>query len=281
MSRFTCSAGLMLVVLIGHAAAPKALPAPRREPAAAAADFEPPGAEDKSAEDDSPRIPEPMVFDLVRPLGAKRGEFEVNTLGIFPLRRAQPVEGDLPDALGLETNDVEWAPEIEYAIRDGLALEFELPFEGGTLGAYKAAAQWTFGTGFQNHFIHGTQLIVQYDRRPATWVPTLLYLAGVRFDERWSALGMFGLRGDTGAADPGDRLNFIANLSVFADVSAHLTMGLEANFEQTLAGKTALLMMPQVHWEVTDFFMIQGGAGARISDEKTVPEVAARVIRSF
>lgn len=32
---------------------------------------EPWGAEDTSTEDDKPRIPEPMVFDLMRPLGAR------------------------------------------------------------------------------------------------------------------------------------------------------------------------------------------------------------------
>lgn len=259
----------------------EATPASRPHPTEAPVEFEPAGAEDKSAEDDSPRIPEPMVFDLVRPLGARRGEFEINTLGIFPLQRSRSNGEEIPDALGLETTRIEWAPEVEYAIRDGIALEFELPFEDGTLGAYKAAAQWTFGTGFQHQFIHGTQLIVQYDRRPASWVPTLLYLAGVRLDETWSALGMFGLRGNSGAEEPGDRLNFIGNLSVFADVAEHMTLGLETNFEQTLAGENALLLMPQVHWEVTDYVMFQGGAGARVTSAGTVPEVALRLIRSF
>lgn len=39
-----------------------------------------------SGEERGPRIPEPMVFDLVRPLGAKRGEGEINVLGMIPLR---------------------------------------------------------------------------------------------------------------------------------------------------------------------------------------------------
>lgn len=34
-----------------------------------------------------PRIPEPMVYDLIRPLGAEKGEFEVNSL--FRIKPAQ------------------------------------------------------------------------------------------------------------------------------------------------------------------------------------------------
>lgn len=40
-----------------------------------------------SGEERGPRIPEPMVFDLVRPLGAKHREGEINVLNVIPLRR--------------------------------------------------------------------------------------------------------------------------------------------------------------------------------------------------
>ena len=62
---------------------------------------------------DGPDIPEPMVFDMIRPLTAKRGEVEVNTL----------VQRDLSGPRG----EVEWAPEIEMAVADGFAVELELP----------------------------------------------------------------------------------------------------------------------------------------------------------
>jgi hypothetical protein len=53
------------------------------------------GAEDKDAEDNVPSIPEPMVFDLVRGLGTRQGEFEINCLAEFPLdrTRAPALEG--------------------------------------------------------------------------------------------------------------------------------------------------------------------------------------------
>lgn len=242
---------------------------------------EPLGAEDKSAEDDRPRIPEPMVFDLIRPLGARRGEFEMNTLGLFPLGRLPQSRNVIPDALGLDERHVEWAPEMEYALQDDFAVELEAPFQGATLGAYKGAAQWTFGTDRERQFIHGVQFIAQYDRAPASWLPALLYLAGVRFDEVWSALGMFGIRGNSGAERGGERVEMLANVSVFADVATHLTTGLETNFSHTFTGRAALLVMPQLHWEVTDFMMLQAGAGARITSDGTVAEAAVRLIRSF
>ena len=75
------------------------------------------GAEEPHAEDHPLHIPEPLIFDLVRGLGAERGEFEANVLGEFPL-------GDKSG------RGIEWAPEVEYAIVDGFALEFEVPFHG-------------------------------------------------------------------------------------------------------------------------------------------------------
>lgn len=222
-----------------------------------------------------------MVFDLVRPLGARKGEFEMNTLVIVPLRRTNGVPGEIPDSLGLDGQGIEWAPEIEYAVWDGVALEFELPFEDAALGAYKAAAQWTFGTAFEEKFIHGAQVILQYDLNPSTWLPTALYIAGVRFDNTWSALGMFGVRGDTAADNPSARLEQLVNVSLFADVAHALTLGVETNYAATMSGKSSMLLMPQFHWEIRDRFMVQAGAGARFNEKKTLPEAAFRVIRSF
>lgn len=135
-------------------------------------DADPWGAEDASAEDDQPRIPEPMVFDLMRPLGSHQGEFEANVLGLIPIASRGGANGD-PDALGLPGNGLEWAPELEYALMDGLSLELELPFETTQVAAYKGGAQWTFGKAFGNRFIHGAQLIIEYERQPARWVPVL------------------------------------------------------------------------------------------------------------
>jgi hypothetical protein len=73
-------------------------------------------------------IPEPLMFDLVRGLGAKQGELEINTLAEFPLNDAY-------------NRGVEWAPEIEYALFNNFAIELEFPMNNLELEAYKMAVQ--------------------------------------------------------------------------------------------------------------------------------------------
>ena len=73
-------------------------------------------------------ITEPMIFDMVRGLGAKKGEFEANVLAEI-----------LVDEYG--DRDIHWAPEVEFAVLDGFALELELPFVDGDTEAYKFAAR--------------------------------------------------------------------------------------------------------------------------------------------
>ncbi len=239
-----------------------------------------------SGEDKGPRIAEPMVFDLVRPLGAKRGEGEINVLGLVPLtNQSRRVDG-VPDPLGLvrrspDRQGIEWAPEIEYAVCDGIALEFELPMENGRLEAYKTAAQVTFGTGFDYRFIHGAQAIVQYDRHPGLWTTTLLYLAGFRFDETWSVFGMFGSRAEVSGGVPNKEVELLANMTLFADVTERLVAGIETNVGQVFGGNTEVLVMPQLHYEIGPYWMIQAGVGARFTTGFALPEVGFRLIREF
>ncbi len=239
-----------------------------------------------SGEERGPRVPEPMVFDLVRPLGAKRGEGEVNVLGLVPLGRKSRTVDDVPDPLGLvrrspDTQGMEWAPEIEYAVADGLAVEFELPMENLTVEAYKAAVQASFGTLRNHRFIHGAQAIVQYDRQPRVWTTTWLYLAGLRFDETWSLFGMVGPRFEHGSPIGGKNTEILSNLTLFADVTDRIVLGLETNFGQVLQGNSALLIMPQVHYELGLRWMIQAGAGVRLTGDLTLPEIGFRLIREF
>lgn len=113
-----------------------------------------------------PHIPEPMVFDLVRPLGTVKGELEINTLAQYAVN-----------------GEVDWAPEIEYAVRDGLAFELELPFENSRVQDYKVAAQGTL-KDYSNHFIHGWQVIGRYARTEKSYSADPLYIMGYRFNER-------------------------------------------------------------------------------------------------
>jgi hypothetical protein len=85
---------------------------------------------------------------------------------------------------------VEWAPEIEYAVCDGVALEFEAPMENSRSEAYKAAGQVTFGTALNYHVIHSAQVILQQNRGTSLWTTTGAYLAGMRLDDTWSVFGI-------------------------------------------------------------------------------------------
>lgn len=239
-----------------------------------------------SGEDKGPRIPEPMVFDLVRPLGAKRGEWEVNALALFPLQRLSRRTDATPDPLGLvrrsvDREAVEWAPEIEYAFADGAAVEFEAPIEKTTLEAYKVSGQLTFGTAFAQRFIHGAQAIIQYDRNPSLWTATMLYLAGWRFDDTWSVFGMAGARGEVAGTVPERRAELLTNLTLFADLTPRLVAGLETNVGQVVGGDTSVLVMPQLHYEVSLHWMIQAGVGVRATTDLVFPEFGLRMIREF
>lgn len=257
----------------------------RPRPSDRAAGGEPWGAEDDTSEDDRPRIPEPMLFDLMRPLGARRGELEFNVLGLVPFRRCVPRASSIPDSLGIVTTDrlprIEWAPEVEYAIWDGVALEFELPMEDGIVAAYKGGAQVTFGTAFDRKFIHGMQVILQYEVEPRFWLPTFLYLAGVRFDETWSALAMLGMRNEIPAETTADRALSVVNLSLFADLAPRASAGVETNYSANMRGNRSLFVIPQFHYEVTERMMLQSGVAVRFTESYTLPEAVFRLIRNF
>jgi hypothetical protein len=228
---------------------------------------EPFGAEELYDGDDSPRIPEPLVFDLVRPLGARRGEAEINTLAIVPLNR--------------RLGRAEWAPEIEWAIANDIALEFELPFDEWSLAAYKMAGQLTFGTAFQDSFIHGAQGILICDRETGRWSPTLLYLAGVQFDDKWSALAMAGLRTELNGDSRSERTERLFNFSLFRHIGDHSTFGVETNSSSDLDGASAFRLIPQLHQELRDHIMLQVGSGCLFTRDATTPEAAMRLIYSF
>lgn len=239
-----------------------------------------------SGEDMGPRIAEPMVFDLIRPLGAQRGEGEINILGLVPLRHLSKRANDVGDPSGLvrrspDRQGLEWAPEIEYAVCNGVGLEFEVPFENAHQEAYKIAGQITFGTALNHKFIHGAQAIVQHGQAPSIWTTTLLYLAGFRFDHTWSVFGMFGNRTEVSGPGSNKTVELLSNISLFADVTDRLVAGIETNLAQVVEGTTEFLVMPQLHYEIDRHWMIQAGAGARFTTGSRLPVSSFRIIREF
>lgn len=218
-------------------------------------------------------VPEPLMFDLVRGLGAERGELEINTLADFPLNDGA-------------NRAIEWAPEIEYALFNGLAVEFELPFEDGHLEALKFALQYTFGESNNQQFIHGIQLICESYLDESITEVNVLYIPAYRFNETWSMLGLFGLMYEFGADAADDRTTILLNASLFANLNAHSVLGLEVNntdptLQKSDDNEMEFLVLPQFHYEFANRFSFQLGFGPRFADGGTEYSGVLRVIQTF
>lgn len=208
----------------------------------------------------SPHIPEPLFFDLVRGLGARKGELEVNTL--FGLSRRADGRATL-----------EWAPEVEWAIVDGFAVEFELPMVDRHLEAYKVALQWT-APSFAADVAHGFQLLGEYLIDSRISEISLLYLLGGRTG-RTSLFAMVGPRIDAGVdIEPLVQVN----PSIFVDLNEAVTLGIEGNALLGKQGGPRTQAIAQMHWQVSHTFRVQVGAGVRGEPGRTHPVGVARLI---
>lgn len=208
----------------------------------------------------NPHIPEPVMFDLVRGLGARKGEVEVNTLMVSRFHRNGSPE-------------LTWAPEVEWAFADGLAVELELPMHGRELEAVKGAFQVTLPS--LPTFIHGIQLIGEYALTPRDVQTTLLYLAGARFGS-FSTLWMAGARATT-PIDSRDSFDVLVNPSFFIDLHEAVTVGLEFNAAAVAVKDVHLIAVPQVHWQISQRVRVQAGLGAAF-EERTAPAAFTRLI---
>lgn len=209
-----------------------------------------------------PHIPEPMVFDLVRGLGARKGEAEVNTLMVLSDPTRNPELG--------------WAPEVEWAFADNYAFEVELPMVDRHLHALKAAFQATIPP-YSDRFIQGFQLIGEYMLTEQDMETTLLYLAGLRLG-KWSMLSMLGARGVTPLTGA-EHYQALFNPSLYYDMGEAVTLGLESNLSISVDGSTwESLLIPQVHWQISRRTRLQMGGGVAWNETTTVPVAASRVI---
>jgi len=214
---------------------------------------------------DYPHVPEPMVFDMMRPLGAQRGELEVNALGTAPLSGSD--------------KRISWAPEVEYAFADGFAVEGELPFEGGRLAELKLGLQGAFGTFNHGRTAHGVQYLGIYDRRSRKYSSSFAYMLAHRWSDRWSSMTMAGLW-DVSRRGGRGRNAAILNHSLFYDAAEDSVVGVEVNY---LGGDDGhVLVMPQVHQRLGKIANVQAGLGAlKMRDEPVRPKAGVRVIREF
>jgi hypothetical protein len=191
------------------------------------------------------RLPEPMVYDLVRPLNAQKGELEINSLFLNQLSRT-----------GQTT---EWAPEIEYAFLDRYAVELEFPFEGQHLGAYKLALQGTFKNE-STQFVHGWQWIGLYNKHGRSKIFDGVYLAGYQITPSVSVFSMTGARFTRTQRQT--RAQALFNPSMFYNARTRLTLGMETNLAMGKREERQQLFMPQSHVTLTKRYSFQFGAGA-------------------
>lgn len=210
-----------------------------------------------------PRIPEPMVFDLIRPLGAERGEIEVNSLFRFhPADRPRRMQ---------------WAPEVEYAFLRGYGVEFELPLENGAIENWKGAIQGTLPGPWKKTFIQGWQALGEVHRKTGSSRINVLYLAGTRWHRKWSAFSMTGIERERGY---GTAHAFLGNYSLFYHHRRSVTYGLESNFKGTGLSGRSVLLMPQAQFH-KDRLNFQLGAGWRAPLNGSGLQIGWRLSREF
>ena len=207
--------------------------------------------------------PEPMVFDLVDPLGAPKGELEINTLMDFVPR----------------TGKLEWQPEIEYAFADGYAAEFELPLENSTVQQYKVSLQGTFGKLARGRMIHGWQAIGRRRNEEKAFAAEALYLNDYKFSKKWSMMNMFGVR-HTALGKSGEFVGVLNN-SLFYSHTEKFSVGVELNSEIN-GRRWRYRLTPQLQFSFGKNAIFQfGGGPSQLDRERTDWLITSRLVYSF
>ncbi|OQX70267.1 MAG: hypothetical protein B6A08_00080 [Sorangiineae bacterium NIC37A_2] len=212
------------------------------------------------ATDHALHVHEPLSFDLVRSLGARKGELEVNTL----LSCTGTGAGCEPT----------WAPEIELTLFDGVGLELELPHQGDRLESVKTAFQLTL-PGKSASFRHGLQVIEEHLLHSPLEQVSALYLLGLG-SGRFSSLSMWGASLRTEPNGP--ELRSLVNVSFFYEWTESLTLGFETNCKLGERGFESVRFLPQVQKDLTDHVTVQLGVGLLLRPEEAAPFGSVRVV---
>ena len=191
----------------------------------------------------SSEVPEPLFVDLVRSLDSHKGEFEVNSL--FSHSRGR-------------FGEMEWAPEIEWAFRDGTAIELELPMVGDQISKYKVAFQHTLNRNSDSAGRWGLQLLSEQDTSWGENETTLFLIYARRFDFRWSILTMAG---PVYESEGGSQLGFTFNQNFFYNYTREIDFGFEVN-AWSLSQLRQWQALPQLHLTLSRSAKIQFGFGA-------------------
>jgi hypothetical protein len=213
--------------------------------------------------------PEPMVFDLVDPLGAPKGETEINTLLDY-----SPSTGKL-----------QWAPELEYAFAKGHAIEFELPLENTTVNQYKVTLQGCFGELMKGRMLHGWQAGGRRINEEKVYAAEALYLNDYKFSDKWSMMNMLGVRHTAIGKSSGEFVGLLNN-SLFYSFTESFSLGVELNSEIG-ARDYRYRLTPQIQYSYGKEVIIQlGGGPSQLTtrwdeEKKTEWLVSSRLIYDF
>ena len=215
---------------------------------------------DPNNPDDVPPIPEPLFLDLVRNLGSRQGELEVNALAATSFRRDPSVR---------------WGPEIEYAPLAGWGLELELPMTN-RVEAIKPGTQVTLGSLAARRLDFGVLVTHEQHIHTPTSFTVLSLVTGVRFTPRISSITIVG---PTTALARGDHPTFggILSPSVFYQVNKNIILGVELGLRIDGDGRSDQLALPQLHVNVEKHVNVQVGVGVLHEAEETRPFTALRV----
>lgn len=215
-------------------------------------------------------IPEPMVFDLVRPLGSKKGQWETNMI--------------LTQEKDPKLSRSHESPEIEYVFMDDLAAELEIPGVGGEPEAIKGVLQWTLGHLFDHkESIHGLQLIHErYVQKHPYSETTPLYVYGHRFNDVYSALLIVGDQLRYHHAGTDHRLVLNATLFRVYSKVKDIEFGLEQNLLGFGRNFEYWRITPQVDLILEDHWKIQTGFGTIYSYAKGWDSTSSiRIVKEF
>jgi len=155
----------------------------------------------------------------------------------------------------------------------------------GKLEAYKMAIQYTVGQP-SSRFIHGLQVMAESYTHENLTELNLLYVPAYRFNEVWSAMGIFGVMLEYGSDRAAQDYTLVLNASLFANLNHHWVLGLEVNntnttFQLIDTNEMILHFLPQVHYEMENGLAVQFGIGPKFDKGNTSRSALLRVIKTF
>lgn len=199
--------------------------------------------------------PEPMVYDLMRGLDARQGELEFNTLYL--------ANGD-------------YSPEIEYAVKDGWALELETPVKRNEVESLKWGTQYTLATS-ENSMI-GLQAMMEDYLHQSRSDLSLTLIVNLKLSDYWFFTGIGGIR----SAVESRRLDHhvsVLNASLFYKIHDKLALGLEHDENVYFVDKQMHLhTIPQVSYRINPNIKFQAGVGLDWQDSNKITGIVRGIL---